>query len=205
MATNMAPHNLGEVIDATRHLLTHPEASLDDLMRFVPGPDLPSGGRIIGLDGVREAYETGRGAFKTRATARIENITARRKGIVITELPYMVGPERVRERIVELVRNKKLQGVADVVDYTDRNTALRLVIELKSGFVPEAVLAELYRLTPLEDSFSINNVALVDGQRARWASRSCSRSSSRTACPSCGGAASSAAPRRPTGCTSSTA
>ncbi len=164
MATNMAPHNLGEVIDATRHLITNPDATLDDLMRFVPGPDLPSGGRIIGLDGVREAYETGRGAFKTRATARIENITARRKGIVITELPYMVGPERVRERIVELVRNKKLQGVADVVDYTDRNTTLRLVIELKSGFVPEAVLEELYRLTPLEDSFSINNVALVDGQ-----------------------------------------
>ncbi|HEY9408733.1 MAG TPA: DNA topoisomerase IV subunit A [Jiangellaceae bacterium] len=164
MATNMAPHNLGEVVEATRHLLAHPDATLDDLMRFVPGPDLPSGGRIVGLDGVREAYETGRGAFKTRATARVENITARRKGIVITELPYMVGPERVRERIVELVRNKKLAGVADVVDYTDRNTSLRLVIELKSGFVPEAVLEELYRLTPLEDSFSINNVALVDGQ-----------------------------------------
>ncbi len=164
MATNMAPHNLGEVIEATRHLLAHPEAELDDLMRFIPGPDLPSGGRIVGLDGVREAYETGRGAFKTRATARIENITARRKGIVITELPYMVGPERIRERIVELVKNKKLAGVADVVDYTDRNTALRLVIELKSGFVPEAVLEQLYRLTPLEDSFNINNVALVDGQ-----------------------------------------
>ncbi|WP_166353939.1 DNA gyrase/topoisomerase IV subunit A [Phytoactinopolyspora limicola] len=164
MATNMAPHNLGEVIDATRHLLVNPDATLDDLMRFVPGPDLPSGGRIVGLDGIREAYETGRGAFKTRATARVENITARRKGIVITELPYMVGPERVRERIVELVKNKKLSGVADVVDYTDRNTSLRLVIELKSGFVPEAVLEELYRLTPLEDSFSINNVALVDGQ-----------------------------------------
>ncbi|NDL56319.1 DNA gyrase/topoisomerase IV subunit A [Phytoactinopolyspora mesophila] len=164
MATNMAPHNLGEVVDATRHLLVHPDATLDDLMRFVPGPDLPSGGRIVGLDGVREAYESGRGAFKTRATARIENITARRKGIVITELPYMVGPERVRERIVDLVKSKKLNGVADVVDYTDRNTSLRLVIELKSGFVPEAVLEELYRLTPLEDSFSINNVALVDGQ-----------------------------------------
>jgi DNA gyrase subunit A len=164
MATNMSPHNLGEVIEATRHLLANPEASLDDLMRFIPGPDLPSGGRIVGLDGIRQAYETGRGAFKTRATARIENITARRKGIVVTELPYMVGPERVRERIVDLVRAKKLAGVADVVDYTDRNTALRLVIELKSGFVPEAVLEELYRLTPLEDSFSINNVALVDGQ-----------------------------------------
>lgn len=164
MATNMAPHNLGEVIEATRHLVANPDATLDDLMRFVPGPDLPSGGRIVGLDGIREAYETGRGAFRTRATARIENITARRKGIVITELPYMVGPERVRERIVELVKSKKLAGVADVVDYTDRNTSLRLVIELKSGFVPNAVLEELYRLTPLEDSFSINNVALVDGQ-----------------------------------------
>ncbi|NEE04259.1 DNA gyrase/topoisomerase IV subunit A [Phytoactinopolyspora halotolerans] len=164
MATNMAPHNLGEVIEATRHLIANPDATLDDLMRFVPGPDLPGGGRIVGLDGIRDAYETGRGAFKTRATARIENITARRKGIVITELPYMVGPERVRERIVDLVKAKKLAGVADVVDYTDRNTSLRLVIELKSGFVPEAVLEELYRLTPLEDSFSINNVALVDGQ-----------------------------------------
>jgi DNA gyrase subunit A len=164
MATNMPPHNLGEVIEAARHLLANPEANLDDLMRFVPGPDLPTGGRIVGLDGIREAYETGRGSFKTRATARVENITSRRKGIVITELPYAVGPERVRERIAELVRSKKLQGVSDVVDYTDRNTALRLVVELKSGFVPEAVLEQLYKLTPLEDSFSINNVALVNGQ-----------------------------------------
>ncbi|MGH8840511.1 MAG: DNA gyrase/topoisomerase IV subunit A, partial [Jiangellaceae bacterium] len=164
MATNMPPHNLGEVIEAARHLLAHPDATLDDLMRFVPGPDLPTGGRIIGLDGVREAYETGRGSFRTRAAARIENITARRQGIVITELPYAVGPERVRERIADLVRSKKLLGVNDVEDYTDRNTGLRLVVELKSGFVPEAVLEQLYRLTPLEDSFSINNVALVDGQ-----------------------------------------
>jgi DNA gyrase subunit A len=164
MATNMPPHNLGEVVEATRHLLANPDASLDDLMRFIPGPDLPGGGRIAGLEGVRDAYESGRGSFKTRSTARVENITARRKGIVITELPYMVGPERVRERIVELVRSKKLAGISDVVDYTDRNTTLRLVIELKSGFVPEAVLEELYRLTPLEDSFAINNVALVDGQ-----------------------------------------
>jgi DNA gyrase subunit A len=133
-------------------------------MRFVPGPDLPTGGRIIGLDGVREAYETGRGSFRTRASARIENITPRRKGIVVTELPYAVGPERVRERIADLVRSHKLQGVNDVEDYTDRNTGLRLVVELRSGFVPEAVLEQLYKLTPLEDSFSINNVALVEGQ-----------------------------------------
>ena len=164
MATNMPPHNLGEVVEAARHLLAHPDATLDDLMRFVPGPDLPTGGRIVGLDGVREAYETGRGSFRTRAAARIENITARRQGIVITELPYAVGPERVRERIADLVRGKKLLGVNDVEDYTDRNTGLRLVVELKSGFVPEAVLEQLYKLTPLEDSFSINNVALVDGQ-----------------------------------------
>jgi DNA gyrase subunit A len=164
MATNMPPHNLGEVIEAARHLLANPDATLDDLMRFVPGPDLPTGGRIVGLEGIREAYETGRGSFRTRATARIENITPRRKAIVVTELPYMVGPERVRQRIAELVRSKKLQGVADVEDYTDRNTSLRLVVELKSGFVPEAVLEQLYRLTPLEESFAINNVALVDGQ-----------------------------------------
>ncbi|HET6755887.1 MAG TPA: DNA topoisomerase IV subunit A [Jiangellaceae bacterium] len=164
MATNMPPHNLGEVVEAARYLLAHPDATLDDLMRFVPGPDLPTGGRIIGLDGIREAYESGRGSFRIRAAARIENITARRKGIVVTELPYNVGPERVRERIADLVRSRKLQGVTDVEDYTDRNTGLRLVVELRGGFVPEAVLDQLYKLTPLEDSFSINNVALVDGQ-----------------------------------------
>jgi DNA gyrase subunit A len=164
MATNMAPHNLGEVIGAARHLLAHPAATLDDLMRFVPGPDLPTGGRIVGLDGIRDAYQTGRGTFRTRATVRIENVTARRKGIVVTELPYTVGPEKVRERIVDLARAKKVQGIADVVDLTDRENGLRLVIEVKNGFNPEAVLEQLYRLTPMEDSFGINNVALVDGQ-----------------------------------------
>ncbi|MBD0293179.1 MAG: DNA topoisomerase IV subunit A [Jiangellaceae bacterium] len=164
MATNMPPHNLAEVVEAARHLLARPDATLDDLMRFVPGPDLPSGGRIVGLDGVREAYQTGRGSFRMRATARVDNLTPRRKGIVITELPYLVGPERVRERIAELVRSKKLHGVTDVEDYSDRTTGLRLVVEIKSGFVPEAVLEQLYRLTPLEESFSINNVALVAGQ-----------------------------------------
>ncbi|MGN6301361.1 MAG: DNA gyrase/topoisomerase IV subunit A, partial [Angustibacter sp.] len=164
MATNMAPHNLVEVISAARHLIKHPDATLDDLMRFVPGPDLPTGGRIIGLDGIREAYETGRGSFRTRATARIESITPRRKGIVVTELPYTVGPEKVREKIVELARAKKIQGISDVVDLTDRNHGLRLVIEIKNGFNPDAVLEQLYKLTPMEDSFGINNVALVDGQ-----------------------------------------
>src|SRR5215472_6968330 len=164
MATNMAPHNIGEVIAAARYLIANPDASLDELMRFVPGPDLPTGGKIVGLDGVREAYETGRGIFRTRAAARIEQLTARRGGIVVTELPYGVGPEKVIGRIKDLVQARKLQGITDVKDLTDRHQGLRLVIEIRSGFHPEAVLEELYRLTPMEETFGINNVALVDGQ-----------------------------------------
>ena len=164
MATNMAPHNLGEVIAAARHLLRHPDASLDALMRFVPGPDLPTGGRIVGLEGVREAYETGRGIFRTRATATVEQITPRRTGIVVTELPYNIGPEKVITRIKDLVQAKKLNGIADLKDLTDMQRGLHLVIEIRSGFNPDAVLAELYRLTPMEETFGINNVALVDGQ-----------------------------------------
>ena len=164
MATNMAPHNLGEVVAAARYLIKHPDASLDSLMRFVPGPDLPTGGRIVGLDGIREAYETGRGIFRTRATASVEQLTPRRSGIVVTELPYSIGPEKVMARIKDLVQAKKLNGIADLKDLTDRHRGLHLVIEVRSGFNPEAVLAELYRLTPMEETFGINNVALVDGQ-----------------------------------------
>jgi DNA gyrase subunit A len=164
MATNMAPHNLGEVIAAARHLLKHPDASLDQLMKFVPGPDLPTGGHIVGLDGIREAYQTGRGIFRTRATTKIEQLSARKTGIVVTELPYSVGPEKVIARIKDLVQAKKLAGISDLKDLTDRNRGLYLVIEVRAGFNPEAVLAELYRLTPMEETFGINNVALVDGQ-----------------------------------------
>jgi DNA gyrase subunit A len=133
-------------------------------MRFVPGPDLPTGGKIVGLEGVRDAYETGRGVFRTRATAHIESVTPRRKGIVVTELPYAVGPERVVAKIKDLVNAKKISGISDLKDLTDRQQGLRLVIEIKNGFHPEAVLEELYRLTPMEETFGINNVALVDGQ-----------------------------------------
>jgi DNA gyrase subunit A len=164
MATNMPPHNLVEVVAAARHLVAHPDATLEDLMRFVPGPDLPTGGKIVGLDGVREAYRTGRGSFRTRATARVENVTPKRKGIVVTELPYGVGPEKVIEKIKEGVQAKKLTGVSAVTDLTDRQNGLRLVIEVRSGFNPEGVLEQLYKHTPMEDSFGINNVALVDGQ-----------------------------------------
>ncbi|MBD0670606.1 DNA topoisomerase (ATP-hydrolyzing) subunit A [Streptomyces sp. CBMA156] len=164
MATNMPPHNLSEVVAAARHLIKHPNADLDTLMRFVPGPDLPTGGRIVGLSGIRDAYESGRGTFKIRATTTVEAVTARRKGIVVTELPYNVGPEKVIAKIKDLVNAKKLQGIADVKDLTDREHGLRLVIEVKNGFVPEALLEQLYKLTPMEETFGINNVALVDGQ-----------------------------------------
>lgn len=164
MATNMAPHNLIEVVSAARYLLANPKATLDELIKFVPGPDLPSGGKIVGLDGIRQAYETGKGAFRTRAAARIEKVTAKRQGIVVTELPYTVGPERVIEKIKDGVTAKKIQGIAAVTDLTDRHHGLRLVIEVRTGFSPEAVLEQLYKLTPLEEAFSINNVALVDGE-----------------------------------------
>ncbi len=164
MATNMAPHNLIEVVSAAVHLLEHPEATLAELMEFVPGPDLPGGGIIVSLDGIKDAYATGRGTFRTRAKTSIESLGPRRTGIVVTELPYMVGVERVIEKIKDAVGAKKLTGISDVTDLTDRNHGLRLVIGIKTGFDPNAVLQQLYRLTPLEDSFGINNVALVHGQ-----------------------------------------
>jgi len=163
MATNMAPHNLIEVIGAARHLLHNPNATLDDLMEFVPGPDLPTGGTISGLAGIKDAYATGRGAFKTRAKVTTESISALKTGLVVTELPYMVGAEKVIEKIKDGVTSKKLSGISDVTDLTDRRHGLRLVIGIKTGFSPDAVLEQLYRYTPLEDSFNINNVALVNG------------------------------------------
>jgi DNA gyrase subunit A len=163
MATNMAPHNLIEVVGAVKHLMANPDADLDALMEFVPGPDLPTGGTIVGLAGIRDAYASGRGSFKTRAKVSVESITARKSGLVVTELPYLVGPEKVIEKIKDGVNAKKLSGISDVTDLSDRTKGLRLVIGIKTGFSPEAVLEQLYRYTPLEDGFAINNVALVDG------------------------------------------
>ena len=164
MATNMPPHNMREVIAAARHLLANPAATTEDLMRFVPGPDLPTGGIIVGLDGIKDAYENGRGSFKTRAKVSVESVSPRKLGLVVTELPYLVGPEKVIEKIKDGVNNKKLLGISDVLDLTDRTNGLKLVIELKTGFDPQVVLDLLYRYTPMEDSFGINNVTLVDGR-----------------------------------------
>ncbi len=164
MATNMIPHNLVEVVDAARHLLAHPDASLDDLMERVPGPDLPTGGQLLGMTEVREAYETGRGVVRMRATAEVAAAARGKSHITVTELPYGVGAERVIAKVKDLVTSKKLQGISDVKDLTDRQLGTHLVFEVKAGFQPQAVLGELYRLTPLEESFGINNVALVDGE-----------------------------------------
>jgi len=164
MATNMAPHNLGEVIAATKFLIENPTATVKQLMKHIPGPDFPTGGELVGLDGVREAYATGKGSFKVRATVEIEKVSSRKMGLVIKELPFTIGPEKVVERIAALVKSKKIQGISDIIDLTDGQTGTNVVIELKNGFEPEAVLEQLFALTPMEDAFSINAVALVKGR-----------------------------------------
>ena len=133
-------------------------------MRHVPGPDLPTGGQLLGMEEVRQAYETGRGVVRMRATAEVGPLPRGKSSVTVTELPYGVGAERVIAKVKELVTGKKLQGIADVKDLTDRQLGTQLVFEVKAGFNPQAVLSELYRLTPLEESFGINALALVDGQ-----------------------------------------
>ena len=180
MATNMIPHNLGEVVAAARWLIKHPNATLDKLMEFIPGPDLPTGGLLLGLDEVRRAYETGRGVVRMRARVEIGPLEGSRgrQGITVTELPYGIGAEKVIEAVTDEVRGKlitagprrgqrqpaRLQGIADIKDLTDRENGTRLVIECKVGVNPQALLADLYRLSPLEQSFGVNNLVLLDGQ-----------------------------------------
>ena len=164
MATNLATHNLGEVVNAAKFLMAHSDATLEQLMRYVPGPDWPTGGTIIGRDGIREAYATGRGTLTTRAATHIEHVTARKQAIVVTELPYMVGPEKVIERISDGVKNRKLEGISGAFDLTDCHNGTRIVIEIKTGFDPHAVLVQLFKHTPLQDNFAMNNVALVEGR-----------------------------------------
>ncbi len=164
MATNMAPHNLREIYQAIKLVMTkrRPRPTIDELMALVPGPDFPTGGMVIDED-LRSAYETGRGTLRIRATAEIVDVTRHRQGLVFTELPYLVGVERVVAKIKELVNAGRLNGVSDVKNLSDRKSGLRLVVECKTGVRPEVLLEQLYRLTPLEETFGINNVVLVDG------------------------------------------
>lgn len=164
MATNMPTHNLVEVFEAIKLVMKkrRPKPTIDELLALVPGPDLPSGGIVID-DGLREAYQSGRGTFRIRAKATIVNVTRSRKGIEITELPYLVGPERVVAKVKELVNKGKIDGISDIKNLSDRKSGLKLVIECKSTTSPELLLERLYRLTPLEETFGINNVVLIDG------------------------------------------
>ncbi|MEE9298210.1 MAG: DNA gyrase subunit A [Acidimicrobiia bacterium] len=162
MATNIPPHNLGEVMDATLHVLENPDAKPADLLEFVKGPDFPTGGYILGNKGVRDALLTGRGSVKMRAVCEVEEIRKGRTAIVVTEIPYQVSRDRIMEKIAEVVRNKKITGIADLRDESDRN-GMRMVIELKRDAVPQVVLNQLYKLSQLQDSFGVNMVALVDG------------------------------------------
>ncbi|MCW8306571.1 DNA gyrase subunit A [Acidiphilium sp. PA] len=165
MATNIPPHNPTEIIDATLHLLEHPEATLDDLMKIVPGPDFPTGAMILGRSGIRSAFETGRGSIVIRARAAIEEIRKDRLAIVVSELPYQVNKANLLERIAELVRNKEIEGISDLRDESDRD-GMRMVVELKRDATPEVVLNQLYRFTQLQTGFAINMLAL-DGGRPR--------------------------------------
>jgi DNA gyrase subunit A len=164
MATNIPPHNLREVVDACQHLLKHPQAGIDELIEIIPAPDFPTGGIIYGVAGVRDGYRTGRGRVVMRAQTHFEEIDrGQRMAIIVDELPYQVNKRSLLERIAELVNEKKLDGISDIRDESDKS-GMRVVIELKRGEVPEVVLNNLYKATQLQDTFGINLVALVDGQ-----------------------------------------
>jgi DNA gyrase subunit A len=164
MATNIPPHNLGEVVDALFLLIENPDCLISDLMRAVPGPDFPTAGFIHGLEGIRSAYTTGRGIIQVRAKASIETqAKGERQSIIVTEIPYQVNKARLIERMAELIREKKIEGVSDLRDESDRE-GIRIVLEIKRGEVPEVILNSLYKLTQMQTTFGINMLAIVDNQ-----------------------------------------
>src|SRR3990172_4766568 len=163
MATNIPPHNLGEVVDACLHAIEHPDADSEELMRFVKGPDFPTGGYIVGTAGIKEALATGRGSVKMRAVTDIREIRKGRTAIIVTEVPYQVSHDRVMEKIASLVNDKRVEGIADLRNESSDRVGSRLVIELKSNAVPQVVLNQLLKNTQLQETFGVNVVALVDG------------------------------------------
>jgi len=163
MATNIPPHNLSEVIDAIVALIDHPELEITDLMRYVKGPDFPTGAIIYGVEGIREAYTTGHGLIKVRGRASVETVKGDRQNIVITEIPYMLNATTLKEKIAEVARNRIVEGISDFRDESDRE-GMRMVIELKRDAFPEVTLNQLYKHTPLESTFGIILLALVKGE-----------------------------------------
>src|SRR6184192_3442830 len=172
MATNMPPHNLGEVVDALQHLIGNPEATIDELLQFIKGPDFPTGGLVMGfekdreglvINNIKHAYATGRGRVLIRAKVEFEETHNGRTQILVTELPYQVNKSTLQERIAELVREKKIEGIAAMNDYSDRK-GMRLVIEIKRDANPHTVLNHLYKHTSMQQAFGFNLLALVDGQ-----------------------------------------
>ena len=162
MATNIPPHNLGEAIEATCYYIDHPDATIDELMQVMPGPDFPTGAVIMGSDGIRQAYETGRGSITVRAKAHVESTKTGRNRLVFTEIPYQVNKGTLQEKIAQLVNEKRIEGISDMRDEST-SKGIRLVIELKKGVIPQVVLNNLYKFTSLQTTFGVNNLALVDG------------------------------------------
>ena len=163
MATNMLPHNLKEICDAITYFVDNPDAAAADLMNFVKAPDFPTGGIIVGYEGVKEAFETGRGRVTVRGRAEIEASESGKESIIITEIPYQVNKASLVIKIAELVNEKKIEGISDVRDESDRN-GMRIVVEVKRDAMASVVLSKLYKYTPLQSYFSVNNVCLVNGK-----------------------------------------
>lgn len=162
MATNIPPHNLSEVIEATCMLIDNPDATCEELMTVLPGPDFPTGALIMGTSGIRQAYETGRGSITVRAKAHVESTKTGRSRLVFTEIPYQVNKGTLQEKIAQLVNEKRIEGISDMRDESTQK-GIRLVIELKKGVIPQVVLNNLYKYTSLQNTFGVNNLALVNG------------------------------------------
>ncbi|MDW7740495.1 MAG: DNA gyrase subunit A [Bacillota bacterium] len=163
MATNIPPHNLNEIIDAIKHLITHPEASVNDLLRIIKGPDFPTGGVIVGHEGIYSAYQTGRGIIKIRGLAQVEKKDKGRDQVVITEVPYQQNKAKLVEKIAELVKERKMEGITDLRDESDRS-GVRVVLEIKRDHEPQVIINQLYKFSPLQQTYGIIMLALVDGQ-----------------------------------------
>ena len=163
MATSIPPHNLGEIIDGTLALIKNKDIKVKELMKHIPGPDFPTGGVIIGKDIIREGYKTGRGSFKIRGEINVENLKNGKDRLVITSIPYQVNKSNLNEKIAELVRDKKIEGISDIRDESNRE-GIRVAIDLRRSVEPETIKRQLYKYTSIETSFGFNSLAIVDNK-----------------------------------------